>query len=93
MSPKLSQTEDLYLAILSLDNMEEAKKFFRDLLTKKEIEEMGKRWRAAKMLYSNIPYSAIIEQTGLSSTTVARISKWLNNGKGGYYLMLNKTRQ
>ncbi|MCX6778926.1 MAG: YerC/YecD family TrpR-related protein, partial [Candidatus Magasanikbacteria bacterium] len=62
----------------------------RDLLTQKEIEKMGNRWQAAKMLDSNISYSIIEQQTGLSSTTVARISKWLNTGKGGYRLMIDR---
>ncbi len=30
----------------------------------------------------------IVSKTGLSSTTVARISKWLKKGMGGYKLML-----
>lgn len=42
------------------------------------------------MLNDKISYSQIVKETGLSSTTVARISKWLNNGMGGYQLMLEK---
>jgi len=83
-------TKNLYQAILKLKNPEEAQAFFRDLLTAKEITEMGKRFQAAKMLDSNIPYSIIEQQTGLSSTTIARISKWLNEGKGGYRLIIDR---
>jgi TrpR-related protein YerC/YecD len=83
-------TEDLFRAILALRNIEEAKKFFRDLLTEQEIVEFGKRWQAAKMLNEKIPYSEIIRKTGLSSTTVARVAKWLNRGMGGYKLILNR---
>ena len=32
----------------------------------------------------------IEKETGLSSTTVARISKWFQEGTGGYSLMLNR---
>ena len=70
-------TEQLYKAILSLKNMKESKDFFRDLFTEQETIELGNRWRAARMLNQNIPYSQIIDETGLSSTTVARTSKWL----------------
>lgn len=77
-------------AILKLKSTQEAKKFLRDLLTEQEILEFGKRWQAAQMLSQKIPYSAIEKKTGLSSTTVARISKWLNRGMGGYKLMINR---
>ena len=56
----------------------------------RKAEEFGKRWKAAKMLNKNIPYSKIEKETGLSSTTVARVAKWLKKGMGGYRLMLRK---
>ncbi len=83
-------SEDLFRAILALRNLEEAKRFFRDLLTPEEIIEFSKRWQAAQMLASKISYRQIEKQTGLSSTTIARISKWLNKGKGGYKLMISR---
>ena len=86
-------TEDLFKVILKLKNIRETKKFFRDLLTSEEIIEFGKRWQAAQMLDKNISYEKIIEETGLSSRTVARISKWLNQGAGGYKLMLKKIKK
>lgn len=83
-----STTEDLLKAVLALKDLKEAKRFFRDLLTETELVEFANRWKAAQMLSNNVPYSTISEKTGLSSTTIARISKWLNDGKGGYKLML-----
>lgn len=84
------KTEELYKATLALKNTKEAVDFFRDLLTEKEIVELSNRWRAAQMLNQNIPYSKIIEETGLSSTTVARTSKWLKKSKGGFRLILQR---
>ncbi len=84
------QINSLISAILALKNNKEAKYFLRDLLTEAELEDFSKRWQAARMLDKNMPYVDIIKKTGLSSTTVARISKWLNNGTGGYRLMLNR---
>lgn len=81
---------DLYGAILKLNNLDEAKRFFRDLLTEQEILEFSRRWQAARMLDAKRPYSEIEKETGLSSATVARISKWLNHGRGGYRLALNR---
>jgi TrpR-related protein YerC/YecD len=84
------KTESLIEAVLALRNKGEAKKFLRDLLTEEEILEFGNRWQTAQMLSQNISYSTIRDKTGLSPRTIARISKWLNNGKGGYKLMINR---
>lgn len=84
-------TEDLFKVVLKLKTQNEVKRFFRDLLTEQEIIEFGKRWWAAQMLNQKIPYSQIERKTGLSSTTVARVSKWLNGKMGGYRLMLRRS--
>jgi TrpR-related protein YerC/YecD len=80
----------LYQAILYLKNESEAQKFLRDLLTEAEINEFANRWKVARMLDAKVPYETIAEKTGMSSTTIARISKWLNNGMGGYKLMVKR---
>jgi len=77
-------TKDLITTLLLLKNETEMKRFLRDLLTENEIIEFGKRWQAAQMLEEKKSYSSIVKKTGLSSTTVARISKWLKQGTGGY---------
>ncbi len=82
--------EALFDAILSIESQEEAKAFFRDLLTESEIQEFALRWKAARMLSDGIPYATIQAETGLSSRTVARISKWLTSGMDGYKLVLNR---
>jgi TrpR-related protein YerC/YecD len=81
---------DLLEAVLLLRSTEEAQMFLRDLLTEKELIEFGKRWKAARLLADSVPYSQIIEQTGLSTATVVRISRWLSAGTGGYQLMLDR---
>lgn len=80
----------LIQAILSLETPDEAKRFFRDLMTEKELAEFSKRLQAAEMLSVKIPYSVIEEKTGLSSTTVARVSKWLNGKEGGYKTVISR---
>ena len=82
--------EELYKAILSLKDVKEAKPFFRDLLTEGEIYEFAERWKVARMLASGVPYTKIIKATGLSSTTVARVARWVKKGTGGYRLILQR---
>lgn len=86
------KTRNLYQAILSLRDEGECSKFFRDLLTEPEIKEFANRWKVAQMLDKKIQYEEIAEKTGMSSATIARISKWLNNGMGGYKLMLKRIK-
>jgi TrpR-related protein YerC/YecD len=84
------QNKALVAAVLALKTPDEARRFLRDLMTETEIEEFAKRFRAARMLAAKFPYSAIEKETGLSSTTVARVSKWLNGKEGGYRSIIAK---
>jgi TrpR-related protein YerC/YecD len=77
-------------AVLALKNADEAKRFLRDLMTEYEIEEFANRLEAASLLSKDVQYNAITESTGLSSKTIARISKWLNGSLGGYRLILSR---
>lgn len=83
----------LYKAVLLLKNEGECRRFFRDLLTEAEIKEFANRWRVAQMLDKKVSYEEIEKETGMSSTTIARVQKWLTKGKGGYRLMLKKLKQ
>jgi len=85
-------SDKLWQAVLELKNIEEARRFFRDLLTEPEILEFSNRWKAARMLNQKVPYTEIAKQTGLSSRTIARISQWLNRGKGGYKFMIKRLK-
>jgi TrpR-related protein YerC/YecD len=80
--------KQLISALLSVKNADEARLFLRDLMTEGEIEEFGKRLEAARLLSRSVQYNTIIESTGLSSTTIARIQKWLRGSLGGYRLVL-----
>lgn len=84
MNWKQDDRAALVRAVLALRSDEQARRFLRDLLTEAEISEFAKRFKAARMLADKAPYTRIVKETGLSSTTVARVSKWLN-GKGGGY--------
>lgn len=86
-TPKNKQLID---AILSLKGREEARNFLRDLLTESEIQEFSGRLKTAEMLTENASYSDIKKATGFSSTTIARVSRWLKKGEGGYGTIINR---
>lgn len=83
-------SEELLEAIVTLDTVDEAAAFMRDLCTRKELEEMSNRWEAVKLLDEGIPYRDISDRTGLSTATITRINQWLQHGTGGYRSMLSK---
>ena len=80
----------LVAALIAIKNESEAEALLRDLCTEGEIDELAKRRWTAEMLMAGVPYTEIEKKTGFSSTTVARVSKWLTGGKGGYYTVLSR---
>lgn len=84
-------TAALFDAVLLLEDRDEAAAFFRDLCTYHELEEMSQRWAVARLLGSGLPYRKISDMTGVSTTTITRISQWLQRGTGGYQMMLERT--
>ena len=90
MDWKTPEKKKLVAAILALGSPGEARRFLRDLMTKGEIDEFAKRLKAAEMLSRKVPYTTIEKETGFSSTTVARVARWLNNGSGGYKRIIAK---
>ena len=87
---KQRDIDDLYNTVIRLESLEECRRFFRDLLTETEIREFAERWKVARMLSRGVPYTTIEKETGLSSRTIARVHKWLKQGKGGYTMMLRR---
>ena len=90
MNWKQTDKQMLLDAFLVLRDREEAALFLRDLMTEAEIEEFSRRLQAADMLQKKIVYTEIVKKTGLSSTTVARVAKWLNGKGAGYKSVLAK---
>lgn len=84
------KTDELFRAIISLKSVKEAEAFFRDLCTIEEIKEMSERWQIVQMVSRGLPYREIAKKLEVSTTTVARVALWLNNGAGGYRLILDR---
>ncbi len=85
-------TRSLFEAILALDTTDEAASFFRDLCTRRELEEMSQRWAVVRLLDAGLTYREIAEETGVSTATITRINQWLRHGTGGYRLVLDRMK-
>ena len=82
--------ETLLEAVLRLETLDEAERFFRDLCTLNELRDMAQRWAVVRMLDAGLHYAEISRRTGASTATITRIASWLNHGEGGYRAMLGK---
>ncbi len=90
MDWRKADNKALVEAVLALRTRDEAERFLRDLLTEEEIIEFAKRYETARLLSAEVPYSQIQKLTGMSSTTIARVSKWLQGSLGGYRLIIER---
>ena len=86
---KSADVNNLFKAILALENTDECYELFEDLCTIAEIKEMAKRFKAARMLADGAKYTEISETTGLSTATISRVNKCLLYGKGGYGIVID----
>lgn len=73
-----------YQAVLSLRSEDACRRFFEDICTPKELKDLSDRLQVAQLLIQGVTYEKIIEATGMSSTTIARINRALIYGEGGY---------
>ena len=64
--------------------------FFFDLCTPAELEGIVDRWRVAQMLVRKIPYRQIAAETNVSTATIVRVARFLNNGNDGYRTIMRR---
>ncbi len=83
----------LYEAILSLESVDECRRFFNDLCTPAELEALIDRWNVVAYLEDGLPYRRIHELTGVSVTTIGRVGRYLTGGEGGYRIALERLEQ
>ena len=86
---RTAEVEDLLRVLVGFEDTNTTFAFFEDVMTIREIREISQRLQVARMLDQGKPYTAIEEQTGASATTIARVSKALNYGAGGYRAALD----
>ena len=82
------EVEQLLEAFAVIDDPDKIYALLQDLCTVREIQDMSQPLTVAKLLADGEHYSAIQEQTGISATTISRVSKALNYGADGYRIAL-----
>ena len=87
---RTDDTNALFEAILRLETVADAERFFRDLCTLGELHDMAQRWAVVRLLHEGLHYAEISRRTGASTATITRIASWLHHGEGGYREMLER---
>ena len=87
---KTQAVEQLFQAILSLKDLDEAYDFFEDVCTINEILSLSQRFEVAKMLMDKRTYLDISEKTGASTATISRVNRSLNYGNDGYEMVFSR---
>ncbi len=79
-------------AVLTLRSPDEARRFLRDLTTPGELQALAERWRVARLLNAGErSYRDISAETGVSTTTVTRVARFLSQeDHQGYRLVLDR---
>lgn len=80
----------LFDAVLKLKTKEDCKKFFEDVCTIKELQDITQRIEVASLLMEKKNYQEVSKQTGASTATISRVNKCLNYGSGGYSIVLSE---
>ena len=83
------QADLLMKAVLKLETVDDAYRFFEDLCTIAEIHSMAQRLTVATMLRDNIKYQEIARRTGASTATISRVNRAKEYGADGYNRVLN----
>lgn len=86
---RTKEVEDLLQVFAALDNEDTIYALLEDLFTIREVKETSQRLAVARLLAAGRSYAVIEEATGASATTIARVSKCLSYGSGGYAVALN----
>ncbi|MCH1624670.1 YerC/YecD family TrpR-related protein [Fredinandcohnia quinoae] len=86
------ELDQLFNAILTLQDLEECYRFFDDLCTVNEIQSLAQRLEVARMLQEGKTYHKIESETGASTATISRVKRCLNYGNDAYLMALDRLK-
>ncbi|MFZ5981873.1 MAG: Trp family transcriptional regulator [Candidatus Zixiibacteriota bacterium] len=73
----LQATNEIYRVFSEIDDFPTMKKFFEEIFTPAEIQDVALRWRLMKLLYDRVPQRQIAAELGISLCKITRGSKIL----------------
>lgn len=95
ISPPLATLVDqLAGALAELQSPAEARALLADLCTPAEVRSLAERWQVARLLDAGtLTYREIHDATGVSTTTIVRVARFLRQEDNrGYRQLLDRTK-
>jgi len=85
-------SEDLAIVLSDISSPKEMRSFLVDLCTPAELRALSERWHVAQILDLNEKsYREINSETGVSTTTISRVARFLRDEPHqGYRAVLNR---
>ena len=82
-------------ALCALRTSDEARALLADLLTPAEVHSLAERWHVARLLDAGeLTYREIHDATGVSTTTIVRVARFLRQEDNrGYRILLDRTKE
>lgn len=71
--------QELLKVISSIDNLEDLSRFFEDIFTPAELDDISLRWKLLKDLHNGLTQRKIAEKYGISLCKITRGSKVLKD--------------
>jgi len=87
---EVAAEDELFNAVLLLQDVNECRAFFQDLCTPAELQALKDRWVVAELLADGLTYRQIRDKTGVSVTTVGRVARCLAEPPAGYAAVLQR---
>jgi TrpR-related protein YerC/YecD len=83
----------LFRTILDLESIDECYRYFEDICTVKELQDMAQRFDVALKLSDGFNYNQVSAATGASSATISRVNKCLMYGNNGYNTIIERLKE
>ncbi len=83
--------DELAQALAALGSAADARAVLADLCTPAEVHTLAERWHVARLLdEGKLTYREIHEATGVSTTTIVRVARFLRQEvNGGYRILID----
>jgi len=88
--PGQQKKDALYRLLAETTDPQDIAALFDDLCTLKEIENMAERLYAARLLLEGNTYNQVMAQAEISSATLSRVSRCVQQGRGYSKLLKEK---
>ncbi len=82
--------QELLKVILSINDLDELNRFFNDIFTPAELDDISLRWKLLKDLHKGMTQRKISEKYGISLCKITRGSKVLKDENSVVLKVLNR---